>query len=222
MEGAGGEALQALRSGERTLERGQATAFQLTRKISGMGPEIVQRTAEEVARLWTGSDNAETSAIFSEILNRMVGQRVAECLQAIEHTREELTRAVGLAAKISEQPGPEDLPKPTGLPAFDASEITRKINLPRPTMLSFLGAGALVPYVRRRLEKQLDRALTEFLSLYANRLRKWMEQMLFTVRSAFAVAADTHRGQFQSREAASTDATATESDLRILQTWEQS
>lgn len=216
------EALQTLRSGERSLERGQATAFQLTRKISQMQLVLLQKAAEEIATIWSGSDSANVQEIFSKALNQMVGGAVSACLEAIEATREELMRGLQAAAQTSGQPITEELPKATGLPVFDAMEITGKIGIQRPAMLSFLGTTALVPYVRRQLEKQLDRTLSEFLSLYANRLRKWMEQMLFAMRDAFAVAADAYRAQLGPADANAIDASAMESDLRILQDWNRS
>ena len=77
------------------------------------------------------------------------------------------------------------------MPMLDVNEISQKIVVEKPRLLSLLGKGALASLVRRKLETEYDRALLEFLSLYANRLRRWMEQSINALRNAFnAFAAD--------------------------------
>jgi hypothetical protein len=81
--------------------------------------------------------------------------------------------------------------------------------------------SALAPYVRRQLQEQLNRSLFEFLSLYSNRLRRWMEQTLGAMRKAFVATADLYRAQFEGVQPEDApDVTAVESDLRALQQWE--
>jgi len=62
--------------------------------------------------------------------------------------------------------------------------------------LSLLGKAVLASHVRRKLEQQYDRTLLEFLSLYANRLRHWMEQSIKGLRDAFNAFADIYRVNF--------------------------
>jgi hypothetical protein len=61
---------------------------------------------------------------------------------------------------------------------MDVNEISRMIAIEKPRIISLLGKRVLASHVRRRLENEYDRALLEFLNLYANRLRRWMEQTL--------------------------------------------
>jgi len=220
-EAAASEAVEAIRTGERALERAQGAAFHLTRKVSKMKPEIIESTATEIARGWLGSESADPARIFSETLTRIVAESVTATLSAVGQTREELDRAMQLAATVSNQSPPEELPKPAGLPALDANEIATKIDIVKPSVLSFFGLSALARHVRRRLEKQIDRDLFEFLSLYSNRLRRWMEQTLGAMRKAFVAAADIHRAQFESAQFEGLpDVSAIENDLRTLQQWE--
>ena len=75
--------------------------------------------------------------------------------------------------------------------------------------------------MRRKLENEYDRALLEFLSLYANRLRRWMEKSINVPRNAFAAFADMNRAQFEDAPfVASFDVSAIQIDLRILSEWE--
>jgi len=53
--------------------------------------------------------------------------------------------------------------------------------------------------IRRQLDEQYDRALLEFLSLYANRLRRWMERSINGLRNAFNAFADIYRANFEVR-----------------------
>jgi len=75
----------------------------------------------------------------------------------------------------------------------------------------------LTSHVRRKLENEYDRALLEFLSLYANRLRRWMEQSINALRNAFTAFADMHRAHFEAAPASGlSDASAVQDDLRTL------
>ena len=71
------------------------------------------------------------------------------------------------------------------------------------------------------LATDYDRALLEFLSLYANRLRRWMEQSINALRNAFAAFADMHRAHFEATAATAVpaDRSAAENDLRVLREW---
>ena len=221
-ESSGNAALQALRGGDRILEQAKANAFHLTRRISGWGPEILQCIAEQIARAWAESSTVDIRQIFADTLNGIVSEAVRHCLQTIEQTREELLRRIRTATGASNAELSEDLPKVTSLPAFEGSELTRHIEIERPAMLSLLGKTALTPYVRRQLEKQLEHTLTEFLTFYANRLRKWMEQMLVAMHDAFEVACDAHRAKFSPPDMPAWNASEMERDLQILQNWNRS
>src|SRR5256885_11660293 len=75
----------------------------------------------------------------------------------------------------------------------------------------------------RNSETDYDRTLLEFLSLYANRLRRWMEQSINAMRNAFAAFADMHRAHFEAAPAVgeTADASAVKGDLRILREWDR-
>ena len=61
----------------------------------------------------------------------------------------------------------------------------------------------------------------DFLSLYANRLRRWMEQSINALRNAFAAFADIHRAHFEAGPASAvSDPSTVQNDLRILLEWE--
>jgi len=96
-------------------------------------------------------------------------------------------------------------------------------SLEQPRMLSLLGKSVLASHVRRKLETDYDRTLLEFLSLYANRLRRWMEQSINAMRNAFAAFADMHRAHFEAAPAVgeTADASAVKGDLRILREWDR-
>jgi hypothetical protein len=126
-----------------------------------------------------------------------------------------------LAAATSGASAPDELPKPAGMPMLDVNEISQRIVIEKPRMLSLLGKRAVASNVQRQLEQQYDRALFEFLSLYANRLRRWMEQSIGTLRNGFNAFADMYRAHFESVPAASAsaDSSAVEHDLQILREW---
>ena len=106
---------------------------------------------------------------------------------------------------------------------LDVNEISQIVAVEKPRMLSLLGKSVLASHIRRKLEMDYDRTLLEFLSLYANRLRRWMEQSINAMRNAFAAFADMHRAHFEAASAVgeTADVSAVEGDLRILREWDR-
>jgi len=216
------EATEALREGDRVLERAQGESFFLTRKIAKMQRVIIDVTAERIATALIESGNADVSLIFSDTLKSLVAEPVAATLRSIEQTRSELVKAVETAASASEWTIADELPKAAGMPMLDVNEISQKMAIEKPRVLSLFGKSAVASQVRRKLESEYDRTLLEFLSLYANRLRRWMEQSINALRNAFNEFSDMHRAHFEATPAAAdlTDISAVENDLRILREWD--
>src|SRR5438128_3652355 len=215
------EATEALRNGNRILERAQGESFFLTRKITKMQRAIIDVAAERIAAALIESDDADAASIFSETLTSLIAEPVAATFRSIEQTREALANAMDVVVSASGRDAPERLPKPTGMPMMDVNEISQKIVVEKPRVLSLLGKGMLASHIRRKLETKYDRALLEFLSLYANRLRRWMEQSINGLRNAFNAFADMHRAHFEATPASALpDASAIQNDLRILRDWD--
>ena len=215
------ETIEALRNGDRILERAQSEAFFLTRKVMKMQPQIIDAAAEKIAAALLDSDDTDAGSIFAETLTAMLAEPVGGILQSIEQTRDALDEAMQLAASTSNGTAPDELPKPSGMPMLDVSEISKQIVIEKPAVLSLLGKGVVASHVRRKLESEYDRALLEFLSLYANRLRRWMEQSINALRNAFTAFADMYRVRLEAAPAStSADMSAVQSDLQILRDWQ--
>jgi len=216
------EATEALRNGNRILERAQGESFFLTRKITKMQRAIIDVAAERIAAALIESDDADAASIFSETLTSLIAEPVAATFRSIEQTREALANAMDVVVSASGRDAPERLPKPTGMPMMDVNEISQKIVVEKPRVLSLLGKGMLASHIRRKLETKYDRALLEFLSLYANRLRRWMEQSINGLRNAFNAFADLHRAHFEAAPFAGgfAESSTIQNDLRILRDWD--
>jgi len=213
------EATEALRNGDRILERAQGECFFLTRKITKMQRAIINVAAQHIGAALLESDNVDIASIFAETFTRMIAEPVAATLRSIEQKREALAKAMEIGASASGRAAPDELPKPAGMPMVDINEISKQIVIGKPAMLSLLGKGMLISHVRRKLETEYDRALLEFLSLYANRLRRWMEQSINALRNAFTAFADMHRAHFEVPASGLSDPSAVQDDLRILRKW---
>ena len=214
------EATEALRNGDRILERAQGESFFLTRKIAKMTRPIIDIAAERIATALIEADDVDAAAIFAEMLTSLIVEPVAATLRSIEQTRSALGEAMQVAGSASEQGPPDELPKPAGMPMMDVNEICQKIIVGKPRVLSLFGKGILTSHIQRKLETEYDRALLEFLSLYANRLRRWMEQSINAMRNAFTEFADMHRAQLQAAQCDGLgDTAAVEKDLRVLRGW---
>jgi GTP-binding protein EngB required for normal cell division len=211
------KATEALRNGDRILERAQGESFFLTRKIAKMHRAIIDIAAERIAAALAEPDEVDAASIFSETLTSLIAEPVAATLRSVEQTRDALAEAMQVAASASGQGPPGELPKPAGMPMTDVNEISQKIMVEKPRVLSLLGKGMLTSHVQRKLEAEYDRALLEFLSLYANRLRRWMEQNINALRNAFTEFADMHRAHFEVAPAPSlSDISTLQNDLRVL------
>jgi GTP-binding protein EngB required for normal cell division len=217
-----GEAIEVLREGDRVRERAQGQSFFLTRKIAKMHQAIIDIVAQRIAAALSDSAEADAASIFSETLTQMIAEPEAATLRCIEQTRDELTMAMQLVAATSGHGTPDELPRPTGLPTLDLQEISQRILIEKPRVLLLLGKRAVAANVQRQLERQYDRALFEFLSLYANRLRRWMEQSIAALRNAFNAFADMYRAHFDAVPVASglSEDSAIQDDLRILREWD--
>ena len=216
------EATEALRNGDRILEHAQGECFFLTRKITKMQRAIIDIASQRIAAVLIESDDVDAASIFAETLTQMIAEPAAATLRAIEQTREGLAEAMKHAASAS-GPGraaPGELPKPAGMPMVDVNEISKQVVIAKPAVLSLFGKTMLTSHVTRKLESECDRALLEFLSLYANRLRRWMEQSINALRNAFSEFADMYRVHFEAGLApGSSDIPAFQNDLRILREW---
>jgi hypothetical protein len=215
------KATEALRNGDRILERAQGESFFLTQKIAKMHRAIIDIAAERIAIALGEADAVDAPSIFAETLTSLIPEPVAATLRSIEQTRGALAEAMQVAAFASGQRPPDELPKPAGMPMVDVNEISQRIVIEKPGLFSLLGKGMLTSHVQRKLEAKYDRTLLEFLSLYANRLRRWMEQSINTLRNVFTEFADMHRAHFDVAAAPDlSDASALQSDLRVLRQWD--
>src|SRR5881296_1862281 len=115
------EATEALRNGNRILERAQGEAFFLTRKITKMQRAIIDVAAERIAAALIESDDADAASIFSETLTSLIAEPVAATFRSIEQTREALANAMDVVVSASGRDAPERLPKPTGMPMMDVN-----------------------------------------------------------------------------------------------------
>jgi hypothetical protein len=184
-----------------------------------MQSAVIDVAAQRIAAALIESGHADAGSIFSETLKSLIAEPVAATLRSIEQTRSGLAKAVETAASASESSIPDDLPKPAGMPILDVNEISQKIMIEKPPMFSLLGKNVVASQVRRKLASEYDRVLLEFLSLYANRLRRWMEQSINALRNAFNEFSDIHRTHFEGAPTPS-DTSEIQKDLWILREWE--
>lgn len=217
----GGATSGSLQNAEQALERAQGQAYFLTNKIVQAKPDIIAHAADAIATAFLESGDADTREVFAATLTRVLADPVAATLHFVEQTRETIVHAIGSADGASPDVVGDDLPKPSGMPPLDPTAIANEFQIEKPAVISLLGKTALAAHVRRKLEGEFDHHLFEFLSTYANRLRRWMEQSVKTLRSSFEALAGMQRAQQAGAEApGSTQPETLQSDLQLLQNWE--
>jgi hypothetical protein len=110
------EATEALRNGDRILERAQGESFFLTKRIPKMQRAIVDVTAERIAAALIDAHPVDAASVFSETLTQIITEPVAATLRSIEETREALANAMDVVVLSSGSDVPEELPKPRECP----------------------------------------------------------------------------------------------------------
>jgi GTP-binding protein EngB required for normal cell division len=75
------KATEALRNGDRILERAQGESFFLTRKIAKMHRAIIDIAAERIAAALAEADEVDAASIFSETLTSLIAEPVAATLR---------------------------------------------------------------------------------------------------------------------------------------------
>ena len=98
------EATEALRNGDRILERAQGECFFLTRKITKMQRAIINVAAQHIGAALLESDNVDIASIFAETFTRMIAEPVAATLRSIEQTREALAKAMEIGGRLPVAP----------------------------------------------------------------------------------------------------------------------
>src|SRR5437867_12100929 len=93
------ETIEALRNGDRILERAQSEAFFLTRKVMKMQPQIIDAAAKKIAATLMESNDVDAAALFAETLTGMLADLVAGILRSIEETRDVLGEAMQVASR---------------------------------------------------------------------------------------------------------------------------
>jgi hypothetical protein len=91
-----------------------------------MQPQIIDAAAKKIAAALLDSDDTDVGSIFAETLTAMLAEPVGGVLQSIEQTRGALDEAMQLAASASNGTALDELPKPTGMPMLDVSEISHQ------------------------------------------------------------------------------------------------
>src|SRR5205823_767435 len=134
---------EALGNADMILERAQGEAFFLTSKITKAKPDIIDAAAPAIAIALLESETPNVSEIFGATVTDILSKPVASVLRAVEEMRDALQRALRIGAANGPTFAAEELPKPTGMPALDVAEFSKRIQIDKPAVLSLLGKTAL-------------------------------------------------------------------------------
>src|SRR5262249_16137066 len=142
-----------------TEQKNPGNKKHVTRIFVKLPSDRLDVAAERIATALIESGNADVSSIFTETLKSLIAEPVAATLRSIEQTRPELAKGAETAASAAGSTIPDELPKPSGMPTLDVNEISEKMIIEKPRMLSLFGKSAVASQVRRKLESEYDRAL---------------------------------------------------------------
>ena len=136
----GSQPTEALREGDRVLERAQGESFFLTRKIPKMQRAIIDIAAQRIAAGLIDSGDTSAASSFSETLTSLIAEPVASTLRSIEQTHDALAKVIQAVASASGTDHPDELPKPAGMPMLDVNEISQKIIVKKPRVVSLISS----------------------------------------------------------------------------------
>jgi len=206
------QALATLRNNEYLLETAEKKAEEIVDETPRLADAIVEIAGKELAAAWRERRTAsnEAAGLCGVALHRVLSSHATRLMHLLDALREQLESALAQSCKaVSEiEKGSEPLPKPSGLPLFDATRLIEGVKLQPPTLGRLLGAPWLRSYAWTRLKEQLGFSLSDFLDGYRLQLRQWLRQALTELRGNFHARA----GLLQIQLAARLATTAAETD----------
>jgi len=220
------KAIATLRNTDYWLESAEKKVEELVDETPRLAEAIVEAAAKGLAAAWRQRRILpnEAAESFGAVLRTVLSGHTTKLLHVLEALREQLESALAQSCKCVSgiEIGSESLPKPSGLPLFDATSLIEGVKLQPPTLGRLLGAPWLRRYARTRLKEQLGFLLANFLDSHRLRLRPWLRQALTELRAAFHARAGMLRIRLEAGSAtdtAETDAASVEADLRRLRDW---
>jgi len=217
-------ALTRLRRADGLIAELQSQTDRLVNDLPALKDGLIQTAVEEWAASWLPPNPGPNTAqgwSCPQSLRRALGAHTARLAQGFESLRQQLEDALAEARHqvAPRNPAAESLPKPRGLPLFDAESLPPVPLRRPPAPVRWLGPRAVRRWAVSRLHRTLDPALTEALNDYRRRLRQWSSQMLAEMRAAFDAQAGPLRAQLESRATApgpEASRSFIEADLKLL------
>jgi len=157
------------------------------------------------------------------VLRTVLSEHTAKLLQVLEALRNQLENVLTQARECVSGTEIDPLPKASGLPLFDVTNLIERTEFGAPRLGRLLGVPWLRYYARGQVKEQLGFLLADFLDTHRLRLRPWLRQALTELRAAFHARAGLVRIQLEAESAMTTvpetDAARMEVDLRCLRNW---
>ncbi len=218
------KAITLLRKSDALVQAAESEAANLVDEVPDLTDALLTAAASEIATIWRQRHppTGESAALCAAALGLAVGRHTAKLVERVESLRRELEQALTEARRVvvAVVTGTEPLPRPSGVPMFDPTELTPKLELRPSRLLRRLGMDLLRRWARSQLQRQTGDALGQLLSGYRRRLSLWLSQTLAELRAAFHAQAGPLRAQLEARASASvgeSSAASLEADLRRLQ-----
>ncbi|MBI2926697.1 MAG: dynamin family protein [Verrucomicrobia bacterium] len=217
------KAITALRNADYLLESGENKADELVEQTPRLAEAIIDVATAQLEVAWRGRNTTpdQTAEFCGAAVRRALLGHTGDLVRLLDGLHEQLEHALarGREALPDREDHSEPLPKPPGLPIFDATSLMAPLRLQRPPFARLLGGPWLRRYARRRLAEQLRAPVSELLDSQRLRLRQWLRQTFTELRAAFHARAGLLRGQLEARAAtatAETDAASVTADLNSL------
>ncbi len=220
------EALTRLRNALSGFGDARRRCEELVDTVPGLSEPILQAGGRELALHWKEQPTVEVDSgrAFATALARVLAGHTSKLRAELELAREGLVQAITHARSTLkvEMVVSEPLPKLAELPSFESVTLGNRLALRKPPLIAIFGTGPLASYAHGRLHEGLASQLSEFLSLYGQRLRSWLYGSMRELGEAFAASAGPLRAQLQSHfvlPPLEVSETTLEADLQLLREW---
>jgi len=169
-----------------------------------------------------GCTTFDITSVVVEAVGRVLTPTTVALAQDLLELRLFLTEALQSAEHVLGEIEKENLPKPSGMPAFESTFGNLRVVISRPT-LALMGSRLTRRGIRKQLSDRITSDVIFLLDQYARRLDDWRLQYWHELRAAFTAKEEVYRAQLEKAVEAPTGLEAQErqeiqTDIASLQT----
>jgi GTPase Era involved in 16S rRNA processing len=192
--------VEDFREAEMLLERSLRGSSELCREIEDKLELIVRQTAEEIVTGWLRNARVIPREILAAKVSQVLAEPITGMGRSYWRTRNLILRVLEVAEKSCAKGLSLDLPAALGMPPLDPTGLAKTLDLRRPMLLSVFTAPLVKRQLQQQIRRQVSSDLSDFLGVYARKLRNWFREVIANLRTSFRCVAAIYRIELERGE----------------------